>query len=167
MSSSSASTGSASTGSAPSSPRFLSLQPQPSQKRKRKELALEAPSDADELVLSHAAKRKEKKRQRIQDDGTSGTATEASTSHKKKSKQQGGTDEVGPAAPSKRQNSVWVGNLPFKATPDALKRVFHEAGEITRIHMPTKHLVSSAEGGTRKENRGLVTVPCTWRKATT
>jgi RNA recognition motif-containing protein len=115
------------------------------------------PSDGDELVLSHAAKRKEKKRQRMQADGS--TTTEASSAKKTKSKHEGAADQTDSNARSKRQNSVWVGNLPFKATPDAIKRVFHEIGEITRIHMPTRLLASGAEGGAiRKENRGSVTI---------
>ena len=49
----------------------------------------------------------------------------------------------------KRRNSVWVGNLSFKTTPDALRGFFDGVGDITRIHMPMK-------AGAKGENMGLV-----------
>ncbi|EEB86925.1 hypothetical protein MPER_15952, partial [Moniliophthora perniciosa FA553] len=55
----------------------------------------------------------------------------------------------------KRQNSVWVGNLSFKTTPDALRKFFEDVGEITRIHMPMKFV--SRPGGLG-ENRGFAYV---------
>ncbi|KAG1873638.1 hypothetical protein DFJ58DRAFT_695872 [Suillus subalutaceus] len=63
------------------------------------------------------------------------------------------TKDSKPAGNSKpkRQNSVWVGNLWFKTTPDALRDFFDGVGEITRIHMPTKK-------GTKGENMGFAYV---------
>ncbi|KAG1735046.1 hypothetical protein EDB19DRAFT_1996054 [Suillus lakei] len=63
------------------------------------------------------------------------------------------TKDSKPAGNSKlkRQNSVWVGNLWFKTTPDTLRDFFDGVGEITRIHMPTKK-------GTKGENMGFAYV---------
>ncbi|KAG9317741.1 hypothetical protein JVU11DRAFT_1958 [Chiua virens] len=38
----------------------------------------------------------------------------------------------------KRQNSVWVGNLSFRTTQEALRGFFDGVGTITRIHMPMR-----------------------------
>ncbi|KAK0461674.1 uncharacterized protein EV420DRAFT_121502 [Desarmillaria tabescens] len=58
-------------------------------------------------------------------------------------------------ASGKRQNSIWVGNLSYKTTSDALRTFFEGVGEITRIHMPTK---PSAKPGVKGENRGFAYV---------
>ncbi|OBZ70411.1 Nucleolar protein 13 [Grifola frondosa] len=87
----------------------------------------------DAPVLSHAQKRRQKK-------------------------ERDNTAELPPSKIPKRQNSVWVGNLSFKTTPESLRAFFDGVGEITRVHMPMK-LVSGGPDrkGARKENRGSVT----------
>ncbi|KAA1466475.1 hypothetical protein DENSPDRAFT_791159 [Dentipellis sp. KUC8613] len=104
------------------------------------------PEDSKEPVLSHAAKRKQKKKlQKLQDEPEDGKATKNSR-------------KPAEGAQPKRQNSVWVGNLPFKATPESIRRFFDGVGEITRVHMPTKTgpPINGAPG--RKENRGFAYV---------
>ncbi|KAG6330557.1 hypothetical protein ID866_8533 [Astraeus odoratus] len=96
--------------------------------------------DDDTPILSHAEQRRQKKRElkaakvveatekkRKLNDGS---AVKATTGSKHAA--------VTEPAKSKRQNSVWVGNLSFKTTRDALKQFFDGIGEITRIHMPQK-----------------------------
>ncbi|KAG1815765.1 uncharacterized protein BJ212DRAFT_1358532 [Suillus subaureus] len=104
-----------------------------------------APVPDDSVVLSHAEKRRQKKKdQKVEDQPakkrkvTDGSAAGVSTKDSK---------PAGNSKP-KRQNSVWVGNLWFKTTPDALRDFFDGVGEITRIHMPTKK-------GTKGENMGF------------
>ena len=67
------------------------------------------------------------------------------------------TAELKPSKLPKRQNSVWVGNLSFKTTPEALRAFFAGCGEITRVHMPMK-MASTGPGGRGavKQNRGSV-----------
>ena len=120
----------------------------PLQKRKRNETATNLSADSsddsddDAPVLSHAERRRQKKREKK--PHKEGSAT-------KKRKLQDGT--TAPESSSKRQNSVWVGNLSFKTTPEDLRTFFEGVGEITRIHMPTKAPVGP---GRRGENRGCV-----------
>ena len=107
-------------------------------------------AEDDVPVKSHAEKRREKKKEqkaKPQSDETGRREVK-------------NTAELAPAKLPKRQNSVWVGNLAFKTTAEALRRFFEGVGEITRIHMPMK-LASAGPGGrgTVKENRGLVE-PC-------
>jgi RNA recognition motif-containing protein len=83
-------------------------------------------------VLSHAERRRQKKK-----------ANEPSGDAGKPKKETKGD--------GKRQNSVWVGNLVFKTTPDALRKFFDGVGEITRIHMPMK---AGSKPGVASENRG-------------
>ncbi|KAK0230332.1 hypothetical protein IW262DRAFT_395339 [Armillaria fumosa] len=137
MSSASSATSSSSSSSKSSSPAPSS----PPLKRKR---AVSISSDEDEdgpspdePVLSHAEKRRQKKKEKSEKDQPSKT---------KKPKLD---------ASAKRQNSIWVGNLSYKTTSDALRTFFEGVGEITRIHMPTK---PSAKPGVKGENRGFAYV---------
>ncbi|KAI0082493.1 hypothetical protein K474DRAFT_1585727 [Panus rudis PR-1116 ss-1] len=110
-------------------------------------------AEDDAPVLSHAEKRrqkrKEQKQSRLDDPCSKGV------------KQKNGVQntELEPSKASKRKHSVWVGNLSFKTTPDALRRFFDGVGEITRMHMPMK-LTSGGHGskGAIKENRGFAYV---------
>jgi RNA recognition motif-containing protein len=94
-----------------------------------------APVPDDTVALSHAERRRQKKKdQKAQEQPskkrklTDSSVTDVSAKDSK---------PTGKAQP-KRQNSVWVGNLWYKTTPDALRDFFDGVGEITRIHMPTK-----------------------------
>ncbi|CAK5263120.1 unnamed protein product, partial [Mycena citricolor] len=142
--------------------------PEPAQKRKREDEQDEQDSDAessdseseseagadtdaaptpaaesDDPVLSHAEKRRQKKREKQE---------KADAKVSKKRKLDNGSSATDK---SKRQNSVWVGNMSFKTTPEALKEFFKDAGEVTRVHMPTK---PSRTPGMRPENRGFAYV---------
>jgi len=103
-----------------------------------------APVPDDSVVLSHAEKRRQKKKDEKARDRPSKkrkvTDNSVADVSAKDSKSAGNSKP-------KRQNSVWVGNLWFKTTPDALRDFFDGVGEITRIHMPTKK-------GTKGENMG-------------
>lgn len=90
-------------------------------------------------VLSHADKRRQKKKELTRQ-------TEADTTHVVPQPADGSTN----SSASKRRNSVWVGNLAFKTTPDALRKFFDGVGEITRIHMPLK--ASSTRNATAQDN---------------
>ena len=94
----------------------------------------------DVPVLSHAAKRKQKK-----------ASLKESVPEKSPTKKHKKEDISGPL---KRQNSVWVGNLCFKTTPESLKRFFDGVGEITRVHLPTKLGKAAPGEPARRENRG-------------
>ena len=94
-------------------------------------------------MLSHAAKRKERK-------AVSKKAL-AKESPAKKEKKEGHDSR-----PLKRENSIWVGNLCYKTTPESLRRFFDGVGEVTRVHLPTK-LGKASPGDhppARRENRG-------------
>lgn len=132
----------------------------PTQKRKRDEPPAQDDdssdsddSDAEDTpdvpALSHAEKRRQKRKEKQQ-------AKDDSESALKKRKGKDGaviTTTTASGASGKRQNSVWVGNMTFKTTPEALKEFFSGAGEITRVHMPMK---AAAGPGLKPENRGLV-----------
>ncbi|KAI0736154.1 hypothetical protein C8Q72DRAFT_769331 [Fomitopsis betulina] len=102
-------------------------------------------------VLSHKEQRKQKKKElkRQKPDGD--------LSEKQKGKQPvKNSAELAPSKLPRRQHSVWIGNLAFKTTPDALRRFFDGVGEITRIHMPMKMASGGpGGGGARKENQGF------------
>lgn len=126
-----------------------SPEPSPStRKRKKKELKVvhsddnEASEAADAPVLSHAEIRRQKRKEQK-------TATDESAP--KRRKLQDGT--AVPVASTKRQNSVWVGNMSFTTTQEDLRKFFEGVGEITRVNIPTK---VSAGQGRKSENRGLV-----------
>ncbi|KAJ7498494.1 hypothetical protein FB451DRAFT_772 [Mycena latifolia] len=97
-------------------------------------------------VLSHAEQRRQKRKEKQEKLAQDQPA-------KKRKLPDGSAASAG--APSKRQNSVWVGNLTFKTTTEALTEFFKDAGEITRIHMPTK---ASTAPGVKAENRGYAYV---------
>ncbi|KAG2357966.1 hypothetical protein BDR07DRAFT_1296181 [Suillus spraguei] len=101
-----------------------------------------APVPDDSVVLSHAEKRRQKKKDQ---DRPSKKRKVTDGSVAAKDSKPAGNSKL------KRQNSVWVGNLWFKTTPDALRGFFDGVGEITRIHMPTKK-------GTKGENMGFAYV---------
>ncbi|KAN0132643.1 hypothetical protein V8E53_009659 [Lactarius tabidus] len=96
----------------------------------------------DTPVLSHAAKRKQKK----------ALSGEPATVSKKEK------EEEDDSAPVKRQNSIWVGNLSYKTTPESLRRFFDGVGEITRVHLPTKPGKAAPGESARRENRGFAYV---------
>lgn len=108
--------------------------------------------EEDEPVLSHAERRRQKKKQQREVPSTSDDP-----SKEKQPKSVKNTADLAPSKLPKRQNSIWVGNLSFKTTADALKQFFEGCGEVTRIHMPMK-MASGGKGmkGAVKENRGLV-----------
>ena len=146
--SSSASTSSTSHSEGPSN------SPAPKQKvlKRKRQLQVEALSDSDDTsssshsereesedeedvpALSHAERRRQKKKEE--------KAHRAEVSSAKKRKLHDGSVVSKPhksaSASKKRQNSIWVGNLDFKTTPENLRGFFDGVGEITRIHMPVK-----------------------------
>jgi RNA recognition motif. (a.k.a. RRM, RBD, or RNP domain) len=111
--------------------------------------------EEDEVpVLSHKEIRKQKKREKKAAEKAAAASDEDSDVPKKKRKLKDGaaTPEDSPAS-QKRQNSVWVGNMSFKTTPENLRTFFKDVGEITRIHMPMK---PASRPNLPKENRGSV-----------
>ena len=101
--------------------------------------SLEPERTEEVAVLSHAAKRKQKKAL-LKEAVPSGSPT---------------TKKEGDASrPVKRENSIWVGNLCYKTTPESLRRFFDGVGEITRVHLPTKLGKASPGDPARRENRG-------------
>ena len=114
------------------------------------------PVQKDTPVLSHAAQRKQKKRAKLAEQG--GTTEKSAISSAQN------TNISSTSTLPKRQNSIWVGNLSFKTTNDALKKFFEEAGEVTRVNMPTKLAAAAAFSAgqgkgwkdARTENRGYV-----------
>ncbi|KAG9024532.1 hypothetical protein FRB95_011370 [Tulasnella sp. JGI-2019a] len=107
--------------------------------------------EIEESALSHKQLRKlKRKRER----GEVGVADESSLPKPKKSKAE--KDKVDPAAAStKRENSIWVGNLAYKTTQDDLRTFFDGTGEITRINMPKGPIKGSA---VKRENSGYAYV---------
>jgi RNA recognition motif-containing protein len=97
----------------------------------------------DVAVLSRAAKRKERKAVLKKALPTESPA--------KKEKKEGQASR-----PLKRENSIWVGNLSYKTTPESLRRFFDGVGEVTRVHLPTKLGKASPGDPARRENRGYV-----------
>ncbi|KAH9918183.1 uncharacterized protein BXZ73DRAFT_53090 [Epithele typhae] len=114
----------------------------------------EADSD-DEPVLSHAEKRRQKKKE--QRAATAPEAADDGKGAKGKAKVKN-TADLAPSKVPRRQHSIWVGNLAFKTTPAQLQAFFDGAGEVTRVHMPTKMASGGPGGGARKENRGFAYV---------
>ncbi|KAJ7246542.1 hypothetical protein B0H12DRAFT_1187116 [Mycena haematopus] len=151
---------SASSSSSSSSSR--SSTPEPTPKRKRgaenedSDSDSSADSDAEDSpeipVLSHAEQRRQKRREKQEKLGQPA----------KKRKLPDGSAVAATGAPAKRQNSVWVGNLTFKTTTEALTEFFKDVGETTRIHMPTK---APTAAGAKAENRGYAYVDFTTPEA--
>ncbi|KZT72479.1 hypothetical protein DAEQUDRAFT_722625 [Daedalea quercina L-15889] len=109
----------------------------------------------DVPVLSHKEQRRQKKKELRQQKAEAAAATDGLSAKQKGKQPVKNTAELAPSKLPKRQNSVWVGNLTFKTTPDALRKFFDGVGEITRIHMPMKMASGGpGGGGARKENRG-------------
>ncbi|THH32760.1 hypothetical protein EUX98_g1464 [Antrodiella citrinella] len=107
----------------------------------------------DTPVLSHAERRRQKRKEK--EEASAGAADK--TKAKKKSVKN--SAEIAPSKAPKRKNSIWVGNLSFKTTAEALKKFFDGCGEITRVHMPLKVAAGPVmRGNVVKENRGLVFV---------
>ena len=104
-------------------------------------------SDAEVEVLSHAAVRK-RKRAKLVSDPPLPTSSNKNAENVAKS-----------SSATKRQNSVWVGNLTFKTTTQQLREFFQFAGDITRIHMPTKAVAKANDKAGRTQNRGYVSSP--------
>ncbi|KAH7876429.1 uncharacterized protein C8R40DRAFT_1042862 [Lentinula edodes] len=139
-----------------------SASPEPSLKRRREgksadgvEATQSSSSDSDSSdeddapALSHAEKRRQKKKEKLAARKDKGL--EPPPSKKRKTdNQKEATDST-----SQRQNSVWVGNLSFKTTPDALRKFFEGVGEITRINLPMKVATRPNMPG---ENRGFAYV---------
>jgi RNA recognition motif len=101
-------------------------------------------SEAEIEVLSHAALRKRKKA-KIASDPSPSILSNKNTENTPQSS----------SAPQ-RQNSVWVGNLTFKTTTQQLREFFQFAGDITRIHMPTKAVAKGNDKDKRLQNRGYL-----------
>ncbi|KAK7054103.1 hypothetical protein R3P38DRAFT_3171626 [Favolaschia claudopus] len=152
----------ASSSSSSSSSSSARSSPEPSPKRKR--AAEESDSDSDSSdesgaeeeeegpVLSHAEKRRQKRREKEEKLGNPA----------KKRKLADATAAATTGAPAKRQNSVWVGNMMFKTTPEALTEFFKGVGEITRINMPMK---AATAPGVKPDNRGYAYVDFTTPEA--
>lgn len=99
--------------------------------------------DSEDVALSHKQQRKlKRKRERGELDNTN--------QKPKKSKKEGEKLDPG-AASTKRENSIWVGNLAYKTTQDDLRTFFDGTGEITRINMPKGPIKGSA---VKRENSG-------------
>ena len=141
-----------------SSARSSSLEPQENTniKRKRKVVTEEELLDLDdnvqtldtpeEPVLSHAERRRRKKELKL----AANLKEEEGSATKKRKLKDGSAKAV---VPTKRQNSVWIGNMSFKTTQEDLRSFLRDVGEITRINMPTKR---AAGPGLKPENRGYV-----------
>jgi RNA recognition motif-containing protein len=114
-------------------------------------------ADDHEPALSHAEKRRRKREARRAEKLKDGDKRP-----KKKRKLKDGTSQITDAetttaTTTKRQNSVWVGNLSYKTQQENLQDFFKWVGDITRIHMPTK---VRGGPGTLPENRGCVCMIC-------
>ncbi|KAL5488255.1 NOP13 [Sanghuangporus weigelae] len=146
-----------------------------SKKRKRDIDEAEVPENNEHVendeqeevkVLSHKEQRKLRKKQKTLaaastepiTDSTASKSSKSQIKEKRKAKEESDDQQQ-----SKRQNSVWVGNLSYRTTPDALRSFFIDAGasEVTRVHMPIKGApgVEKMKGvKTVKENRGFAYV---------
>jgi RNA recognition motif-containing protein len=123
--------------------------PSTSRLKRKRDSSSDSPSSSEPErgeevpVLSHAAKRKQKKALLKEAVPTGAPTTEK---------------EGGASRPVKRENSIWVGNLCYKTTPESLRRFFNGVGEITRVHLPTKLGNASPGDPARRENRGCGSV---------
>ncbi|KAH8113327.1 RNA-binding domain-containing protein [Phellopilus nigrolimitatus] len=114
------------------------------------DLNSEEEAEEEVRVLSHKEQRRLKKKQKLADETSAdpSNSTEAARTKEKK-------DKTGKDVLPKRQNSVWVGNLTFRTTPDMMRTFFEGVGEITRVHMPMKSVLGGAGPKVAKaENRG-------------
>lgn len=128
------------------------------QKPKRSRQLEAKPEDEIETevkVLSHKEQRRLKKK--LAKEGSSQGAEKVGDDPKQKKRSKPGSkskETNDGESKLKRQNSIWVGNLSYKTTSDALRSFFKEAGEVTRVHMPTQ--ASGGPGGVNQgqKNRG-------------
>ncbi|KDQ64140.1 hypothetical protein JAAARDRAFT_117688 [Jaapia argillacea MUCL 33604] len=113
--------------------------------------------DSDVPVLSHAEKRRQKKKQKPEGKISNSKHLVEGALDEQKPKSKAKPDSKGAStSQSRRQNSVWVGNLSYQTTPDSLRTFFAGVGEITRVHMPMK--VAEGPRGGGKVNRGFAYV---------
>lgn len=122
----------------------------------------EEASDVEEddvPVLSHAEQRRQRRKEQKTESKAKDDEDADDGDRKAKKSKVKNTAELAPSKVPKRQNSVWVGNLAFKTTPDSLRTFFEGVGEVTRVHMPMK-MASTRGAGTVKENRGYVLHIC-------
>lgn len=104
---------------------------------------IENESESDEeqqevKILSHKEQRRLKKKL-AREESKKGIPESAEPKQGNRLKQTGRSKALQADdndANPKRQNSIWVGNMSYKTTPDALRGFFKEAGEVTRVHMP-------------------------------
>ncbi|KII95284.1 hypothetical protein PLICRDRAFT_149892 [Plicaturopsis crispa FD-325 SS-3] len=154
------SSASSSSSSSSESDSEKNIAPTPQSKRKREPIGDESdssdnesasePEDVAEVsALSHAERRRQKKKAKL-DAKAAKSASKTRTGKEART----GKEDV-PAAQGKRQHSVWVGNMTFKTTVEALKGFFDGVGEITRVNMPMK--LPSAPTA-KPENRGFAYV---------
>lgn len=115
------------------------------------------PEVEDVPVISHAERRRQK---RLAKQLAAEQAAEAEGSATKKRKLKDGSAKdasskttTTSSGEKTRQHSVWVGNLSFKTTQENLKAFFANAGEVTRVNMPTK---VASRPNLPLENKGLV-----------
>lgn len=110
--------------------------------------------EEDVPALSHAEKRRQKKKEEREAKKAASAPSDESAAVKKRKTNSGAVVSSSSAnsKKEKRQNSVWIGNLSFKTTPENLTSFFDGVGEITRIHMPTK------AGDAKGENMGFAYV---------
>lgn len=113
--------------------------------------------DKEEVkVLSHKEQRRLKKKLAKENTvAASGEAEEPKQKKQDKAKSRskvnkGNEDDAKP----KRQNSLWVGNLSYKTTPDSLRLFFKDAGEVTRVHMPMQGPAAGDGKEIGKKNKG-------------
>ncbi|KAL0070156.1 Nucleolar protein 13 [Marasmius tenuissimus] len=148
-----------------SSSSSSSSSPEPPSKRKRVEKVEKSDSGSDsssssseseaedETPVSHAEKRRQKKKAKLAEKkGKESKTKDDEPASKKRKLADGSATATNSDGKPQRQNSVWVGNLSFKTTPQDLKTFFDGAGEITRIHMPMK---AGHKPGMKGENRGF------------
>ncbi|KIK67578.1 hypothetical protein GYMLUDRAFT_237810 [Collybiopsis luxurians FD-317 M1] len=109
----------------------------------------ESEQEQDTPALSHAAKRRQKKKEKL------AARNGAAAPPAKKRKLDDGKAAAIVDSTKPRQNSVWVGNLSFRTTAEALRGFFDGVGEITRINMPMK---AAFKPNMPPENRGFAYV---------
>lgn len=112
----------------------LELLPTTTRSNKRKRDVNTNEGESDPPVLSHASLRKQKKLV----DGASQPVPKSTV--------------VPVPGSQKRQHSIWVGNLSFKTSETDIREFFQFAGEVTRIHLPSKVADRSQHG--KPQNRG-------------
>ncbi|KAJ3788165.1 hypothetical protein GGU10DRAFT_413090 [Lentinula aff. detonsa] len=110
---------------------------------------LDTADEDDAPALSHAERRRQKKKEKLATLKGKEPAPPPSKKRKTDSGKEAGDSSF------KRQNSVWIGNLSFKTTPEALRKFFDGVGEISRINLPMK---AAHRPNMPAENRGFAYV---------